>query len=116
MTAAEYDRIDDDGDGGVLDCPDSGQAFWDYGPIGPGDPRGRTADDALRDAIVDMNEALVGDRRAATVPMTGWVALEGDGDDVTFLHTPERWEYLVMVGGDAKLGVWRHNTALGCNA
>jgi hypothetical protein len=112
ITEAEYDRIDDDGEG-VLRCPGEGGATWDYGPIGPEDPRGRDPEDALGDAIEDLNDAP-GGGSGAELPSAGWVDLV-DGDTHWFLLADgEEWQALVNVQGNEELGVWRHNSAILC--
>lgn len=116
MTNAEYDRIDDDGEGGVLDCPSPGQTTWDYGPTGPDEARGRKAEDALLDAITDLNEDAVSEGATTLVPRTGWVELTSktDAGSATFVHTIDNWQFLIRVGGNRELGVWRHHSALVC--
>jgi hypothetical protein len=104
MSDAEWDRIDDDGAGGVLDCPKYGESVWDYGPIGPNEARGRSADDALLDAIRELG-----------LPDRGWVDLTRD-DKHYFVHDNTSWRNLVVVSGDRALGVWRHLSALRCDA
>jgi hypothetical protein len=103
MSDTEWDRIDDDGAGGVLDCPKYGESTWDYGPIGPGDRRGRSPDDALLDAV-----------RQLKLPERGWVDLARD-DKHYFVLDATSWRSLVVVSGDASLGVWRHANALICD-
>ena len=117
MTDAEYDRIDDDGEGGVLDCPHVGGYNWDYGPIGPGTPRNRTSDDALLDAIADMSEERVAEGASELVPRTGWIELTSrtSPGDSTFVHSAGNWRYLIEVGGNPESGVWRHSSAIVCD-
>lgn len=112
ITVAERDRIDDDGS--VLVCPDPGGANWDYGPIGPDEPRGRTTDDALLDAIEDLNEQTESEGVTAFVPLQGWIELTDDPSTSFFVHTTNDLRFLVRVDGDPELGVWRHSSALAC--
>jgi hypothetical protein len=112
-TAAEHDRIDDDGEP-VLGCTGEGGPIWDYGAIGPDDPRGRTPDDALRDAIRDINERRTEGGSSDPLPAEGWVQLDDHGQIWFLLADGDEWHALVTVGGDAKLGVWRHNRAIVC--
>ncbi|MEO1056792.1 MAG: hypothetical protein AAFY28_07750 [Actinomycetota bacterium] len=115
ITARELDRIDDDGEGGVVECDDVGGANWDYGPVDDSTERGRVPSDALRDALDDLNRPRRPEQAEFLMPATGWLQLDhDDGRRVTFVHEPGRWQYLIEVGGDPDTGVWRHHSATLC--
>jgi hypothetical protein len=115
MSDDEYARIDDDGAGGVLGCDDVGEAIWDYGPIGPDDTGGRTADDALADAIEAVNENAQVEGFDPPLARSGWIELTERPGRSTFVATDgTKWAALVVVLGDPDRGVWRHTSALIC--
>jgi hypothetical protein len=114
MTDEERIRLDES-DPPPLDCPDVGEAFWDYdGSVTTGPPD-RTADDALVEVIDGLNDQA----RAALpaeiewVPYTGWVELV-DGDSSTFVHTNGNWRFAITIGGNADRHDWRPHGALTC--
>jgi hypothetical protein len=117
MTSAESDRINNDEDKGILDCPYKGATMWDYGPIGPDDARGRKPEDALRGAIEALTETIVSRGPAPPVPVTGWVELTKDSEAsrVVFVHTIDNWRWVIYVGGDPEIGVWRYHKAFICS-
>lgn len=112
ITFVERDLVDNDR--GMLDCSDPGGVIWDYGPIGPDEARGRTADDALLDAINDLNEQTESEGVTAFVPLRGWIELTDDPGTSFFVDTTNDLQFQVRVDGDPELGVWRHSRALLC--
>ena len=110
MTAAETERIDDDDAAGALDCPNYGGVTWDYGPIDNGEPQGRQSDDALRDAIIDLNEDV-----DIVLPESGWTELVERKGRSTFVHEEADWQALIVVVGDDDAGIWRHTSATVCS-
>ncbi|MEM9042585.1 MAG: hypothetical protein AAGD33_22085, partial [Actinomycetota bacterium] len=117
-TDEERDRLDDDGDehSSPLACDrsEAGVATSDYGPIGPDDPRGRTSDDALRDAIADIGRDLTGTVELAVDLDSGWTEWWFGPGDSTFVWTVNEPLILVDVGGDPDLGVWRNFSEAFC--
>ncbi|MEM9746028.1 MAG: hypothetical protein AAF945_04980 [Actinomycetota bacterium] len=111
-TDDERDGLDDEGDedASPLACDRSevGVATSDYGPIGPDDPKGRTSDDALRDAIADIGRDLTGTVELAVDLDSGWTEWWFGPGDSTFVWTVDEPLILVDVGGDPDLGVWRN--------
>lgn len=124
MTDAEAEAILDDAEDQILRCADPaelGAATWDYGPVGADEPRGRKPDDALADAIADLAEdtspRLGPDGLPSEVPTTGWVELDGsDPTTVVFVHLGGPTNHLITVDGDPDQGVWRHSSAVTCQA
>jgi hypothetical protein len=115
MSDDEYDRIDDNGEGGVLGCDDIGEAIWDYEPIDPDETDGRTAEDALADAIEDVNQNAQAEGFDPPLPRSGWIELTERPGRSTFVATDGTdWAALVVVLGDPDRGVWRHTSALIC--
>lgn len=122
MTDKEAAAILDGSEEQILRCanPDElGAATWDYGPIGTDDPRDRTADDALDDAIAAMAEDTSPRPRSggqpSDVPTTGWVELQGPNRAVVvFVHLGGTTNHLIKVNGDPQQGVWRHSSAVSC--
>ena len=113
ITLAELNRLDDDENAGILDCENEGGFHWDYFAINEDSRRGRQANDALADALVDINEDAERDGYQP-LPLTGWTALT-DGAHVQFVLIEEgRWLAYVSVGGAPDLGVWRNNSAVVC--
>ncbi len=96
-TDEERDRLDSDA---TLQCDNASSAQWDYGEIGPDEPRDRVSDDALRDGIDD-------DTSGTSLPTQGWTELLFGPGQSTFVHTIDDWRAIVRVGGDPDLGVWR---------
>ncbi len=100
-----------------LDCDHVGGYNWDYGPIGDDDPTGRTSDDALVDAITEINDDArreLGEPETFDyVPTSGWLELTSGGGS-HFVHADDEWRFVVAVGGDADIGVWRHHSATLC--
>ena len=105
-TDAEYDRLDDDGEGGLIDCEAGGAGTWDWGPIGPDDPTGRESADALLDAIEEDQ----------FLPESGWTELIFSEGSSTFVHSivNDDWRAIVIVGGDPEAGVWRQLEFFAC--
>ncbi|MEO1059586.1 MAG: hypothetical protein AAFY28_22000, partial [Actinomycetota bacterium] len=103
-TDDERVRLDSDR---TLQCADTSGGHWDYGEIGPNEPRDRVSDDALRDGIDD-------DLSAAFLPTEGWTELLFGPDQSVFVHTIEDWRAIVWVGGDSDLGVWRFFEYIAC--
>lgn len=114
ITPADEQRIQSEPSTTALDCTDRGGSVWDYDAVGPDEPRGRTADDALHDAIEDLNQDAVRQGSDEYVPRTGWIELINGPSASTFVHGVTEWRFLVDVGGDADLGVWRHFEARFC--
>jgi hypothetical protein len=100
-----------------LDCDHVGGYNWDYEATTERDPKGRTANDALDDAITEINDdtrAELGESETYEyVPTSGWVELIS-GDSSYFVHADDAWRFVIAVGGDADTGVWRHHSATLC--
>ena len=114
ITESERKRIND-GPADGLACDEYGSTFWDYGPIGPNDPVDRLPEDALQDAIDDMNADAIRLGFEENIPSTGWLELtrQGGGDS-TFVNGTSDWRFMVHVAGDPDLGAWRHLVAHIC--
>lgn len=116
VTEAERRRIDGADDRPTLDCDNVTARTWDYGPIGPDDPRGRSAEDALRDAILEINHDL-DEGAGPSVSEANWIELVEHPGRSTFIAAIRgKWTALIVVGGDPDLGVWRHQAALTCQS
>ena len=110
ITSAEAERIEDDDGTGALDCPNYGGVTWDYGSIEDDAALGRRPDDALLDAIRDLNEDA-----AVLLPESGWTELVEDRGRSTFVQEEGDWRALIVVQGDDDAGIWRHTSATICS-
>lgn len=72
------------------------------------------ADDALLDAITDLNRDGATEGWGDFVPTNGWTELTRVGGSSVFVHRPGNLKFSVTVGGDARLGVWRAFSATVC--
>ncbi|MEP2371031.1 hypothetical protein [Ilumatobacter sp.] len=106
-TEAERNRLDDDGEGGLLDCDNGGAGTWDWDEIGPDDLTDRVSSDALLDAIAETDDLL---------PESGWTELTFSEGDSTFVNSiqDDDWRAIVTVGGDPSIGVWRQFDFYAC--
>jgi hypothetical protein len=127
MTEAEWQRYDEIEGNGPMTCPrpnmEAGGANWDYGGDTSQDPSGRQPQDALLDAVTDLNENYVDEvtnmgldvPADGLLPLAGWVGLtHADDSTVYFVYPESEWEHIVLVGGDPSTGVWRHHKAWNC--
>lgn len=107
---------------GPMECPPGhqpGGVNWDYGPYDGSEPTGRVPQDALFDAISEINQDYVDETGLATgfLADTGWVGLiDDDPGSVAFVYPAagRSWEQVIEVGGDPDAGVWRHHSAGVC--
>ena len=104
---------DDDGNVPTVGCDRPGFFQWDYGSPRP-DERGRRSDDALVDAVTTLNRQWLRGQSPEIVPTAGWVELVGDDGISTFVHGDPPWSAIVVTGGLADEGVWRHFNAVVC--
>ncbi len=113
VSKAELARLQNNHGADALGCSQPAPTWWDYGAIGPSDPRGRQPEDALKNALVDMNRSM-GRAGLALLPFGGWIELIGT--DRWFVHArPDgAWDAMVIVQGDPAKGIWRNTFALTC--
>jgi hypothetical protein len=116
ITDAELASLSDDDGHAPLACEGYGSAQWDWGPISSdadaGGEAGREPEDALADAIADLND----DEVSAVAPTEGWVELVEDDGDRVFVVEDDTGAFVaaVHVSGDEARGVWRHHKAVLC--
>lgn len=110
ITEAELVSLGDDDGHAPLACEDYGSAQWDYGPVSDTSEGGRAPEDALADAVSDLN------RDSPVVPATGWTELVVDDASRVFVVDRGDGDFVaaVKVNGQADRGIWRHFEAFTC--
>lgn len=116
ITDAELRRLDGGEENHVLDCENEGAFVWDYGPIEDDPQSGRQPEDALVDALSEINGDLE-EEGWPPLPEAGWIGLTDDRTDgvhFVLVGGDGGWRAVVSVGGEVDRGVWQHNEAIVC--